>query len=113
MKNWIKKTVSVTIGKELYIIALMDKIGFKEEDRNTTGGYMSEEKLQITFGGYDTDYHENDYVKVKSETQNYFFFYSLKYTDGYYTNSEENFKAIHDKVKRTDFEICSFLSEQF
>ena len=100
-KSWIKKTVSVAIGKEDYIIALMDK-------RKTTGGYMSEERIQITFGGYNTEYHENDYVKVKSDTQGYFFFYSLRQSDGYFTNSEEIFKDIHDKAKRTDFEICSF-----
>ena len=107
-KSWIKKTVSVAIGKEDYIIALMNKIGFKEEERKTTGGYMSEERIQITFGGYNTDYHENDYVKVKSDTQGYFFFYSLRQSDGYFTNSEEIFKDIHDKAKRSDFEICSF-----
>ena len=84
-KSWIKKTVSVAIGKEDYIIALMDKIGFKEEERKTTGGYMSEERIQITFGGYNTEYHENDYVKVKSDTQGYFFFYSLRQSDGYFT----------------------------
>ena len=82
-KYWIKKTVSVNIGNEEYIIALMDKIGFKEEERKTTGGYMGAERIQITFGGYNTDYHENDYVKVKSDTQGYFFFYSLRYSDGY------------------------------
>jgi hypothetical protein len=108
MKSWIKKTVSVDIGKEDYIIALMNKIGFKEEERETPGGYMSEEKIQITFGGYDLDYHENDYVKVKSDTEGYFFFYSLRKPNGYFTNSEETFKDIHDKAKRTDFEICSF-----
>ena len=107
-KYWIKKTVSVNIGNEEYIIALMDKIGFKEEERKTTGGYMGAERIQITFGGYNTDYHENDYVKVKSDTQGYFFFYSLRYSDGYFTNSEEIFKNIHDKAKRNDFEICSF-----
>ena len=109
-KYWIKKTVSVNIGNEEYIIALMDKIGFKEEERKTTGGYMGAERIQITFCGYNTDYHENDYVKVKSDTQGYFFFYSLRYSDGYFTNCEEAFKDIHDKAKRNDFEICSFCS---
>ena len=54
-KFWIKKTVSVTLGKEDYIIALMDKIGFNEEERKTTGGYMGAERIQITFSGYNTD----------------------------------------------------------
>lgn len=104
----MKKTVSVPLGKEDYIIALMNEIGFKEEERKCTGGYMSEERMQITFGGYDADYHENDYVKVKSDTQGYFFFYSLRCPDGFLTNSVEIFKNNHDKMKRTDFEICSF-----
>lgn len=107
-KSWLKKTVSVAIGKEDYIISLMNKIGFMEEERKTTGGYMSEERIQITFGGYNTDYHENDYVKVKSDKQGYFFFYSLRKPDGVFTNSEEKFKNIHDKAKLNDFEICSF-----
>jgi len=108
MKNWIKKTVSVALGKEDYIIALMDKIGFKEEERKTTGGQMSEERIQITFNGYDSDYHENDYVKVKSDAAGNFFFYSLRVPDGYFTNRDEIFKDFHDKARLADFEILSF-----
>lgn len=107
MKKIIKKTVSVGIGREHYIIALMSKMGFYEIERNTTGGYMSEEKIQLTFEGYDQDYHENDYVKVKSPTEGYFYFYSLRHTDGYYTNSVEIFKEIHDKVF-LKYDVLSF-----
>jgi hypothetical protein len=42
----------------------MNKLGFEEIDRKTTGGYMSSEKIQITFEGKEEDYHENDYVKT-------------------------------------------------
>lgn len=112
MKNWIKKTVSVSLGKEAYIIALMNKIGFTEEERKTTGGYMSEERIQITFGGYDNDYHENDYIKVEPDSKGYSFFYSLRVPDGYYTDNEETFKDFHDKVKLSSFEIFSFGRKQ-
>jgi hypothetical protein len=107
-RTWVRKTISVALGKEDYIIALMNKVKFIEEDRTFTGGHMSEEKIQITFGGYNTDYHENDYVKVKTQTDGYSFFYSLRRPDGYFTNSEEAFRGAHDKAKEYNFEICSF-----
>lgn len=108
-KHLIKKTVSLRLGVEDCIIALMSKIGFEEVERKTTGGYMSEERIQITFCGYNTDYHENDYIKVKSDSEGYFYFYSLRQPEGYYTNKLELFKELHDK-KATCFEICSFES---
>lgn len=109
MKKWIKKTVSVPLGKEDYTIALMDKIGFKEEDRKATGGQMSEERLQITFGGYDIDYNENGYIKVESgNNPDYGYFYSLRVPYGYYTSKLENFKDFHDKANIHNFEVSSF-----
>jgi hypothetical protein len=104
----IKKTVSVRLGLEDYTIALMNKNGWKEIERSATGGQMSEERLQITFEGYDTDYQENDYIKVvANQKEGYFHFYSLRRVDGYYTNSLEIFEKYHNEAK-TNFEICSF-----
>jgi len=108
MKTMIKKTVSVRLGLEDYTIALMNKNGWKEIERSVTGGQMSEERLQITFEGYDTDYQENDYIKVvANQNEGYFHFYSLRRVDGYYTNSLEIFEKYHNEAK-TNFEIRSF-----
>lgn len=100
----VKKTIIVDIGKESYIISLMNKIGFHEEERKVT-----EEKIIITFSGNSEDYHENDYIKVKTDLCGYFVFYSIRIPNGCFTNSYDIFKDAHDKENKTDFEILSFV----
>lgn len=107
----MKKTISVDLTKEDYIIALMDKLGFVEESRHISGG--DQEKIILTFKGRGTDYHENDYIKDQSSPEGYSVFYSLRVPHGYYTNSEEKFKEVHDKSNKTCFEIHSFETAAF
>jgi hypothetical protein len=109
----MKKTISVDLGKEDYTIALMNKLGFIEESRHVIGSNFSEEKIQLTFEGRSTDYHENDFIKVKNHPEGYFVFYSLRVPNGYFTNSEEKFKQAHDKENKTSFEIHSFETAAF
>lgn len=104
----MRKTMSVGIGKEAYIIALMDAIGFKEVERRVTGGYMSEEKIQFTFEGEAEKYRETDYVKVPTRSEGYFIYYSLRCPDGYSMNSDEAFRDMNDRANTNDFELCSF-----
>lgn len=109
-KTKTKKTFSVSLGKEIYLIALMERMGWQEESRIPTGGYMSEERLMITFQGLAEDYTVNDYIKVPSLPQGdkeYFHFYSVLVPNGYYTNSVENFKKEHDRMS-VGFELCQF-----
>ena len=109
MKSIIKKTISSELGFENYIILLMNKIGFKEVDRYVTGGQMSSEKVVITFEGFDSDYKENDYIKMPVGVNGYFNFYSLREPNGYHTNTVEKFKEVHYK-SASNIEICSFES---
>lgn len=92
-----KKTVSVVLGREDYIIALMNKMDFVEVERRITGGQMSEEKIQLTFEGRESKYNENGYIQVKAEREGFSYYYYLRVTDGYYTENLENFKRLHDK----------------
>ena len=103
----MKKTISVSLGKEVYLIAIMDAIGFAEVERKSTGGYMSEEKLQMTFSGDEKDYNEGYYIKVPMPNGAHYY-YSLRYPDGFFTSSYEKFKNAHDKANTNNFELCSF-----
>lgn len=108
MGKMIKKTISTFLGKENYIIALMEKLGFREEERKAILTPDGDEKLILTFDGYEGDYHENDYVKVKGPTNGYFYYYSLAVPYGMYTNNDDSFKEMHDKLKTTNFVIGTF-----
>lgn len=107
MSDIIKKTTSCDLGREVYIIALMNKLGFKEVERHITGGLHSSERIIITFEGLDSDYHENDYVKRHSGNGDFYYYYSLKVPDGYYTDTFSIFKSVHDKCI-SDIEVLSF-----
>jgi len=93
----MKKTISVDLGKEDYIIALMKDINFVEIDRSICGGTMSSEKIQLTFEGDESDYNENGYVQIINNTPyvGYSYYYSLGFPEGYYTNDIERFKSVH------------------
>ena len=110
-KNWISKTISVSLGSENYVIALMNKIGFKEEIRVATGGQMSDDHLMMTFGGYDLDYHENDYVKVDGKNDRGDYYYSLRCPNGYYATDFNDFKEFHKNSDRQNFEILTFTND--
>lgn len=106
MKTIINKTISTNLGSEDYIIALMQKISFKEICRFITGGQMGSEKIIITFEGYDIDYKENDFVR-KLARDDYYYYYSLRVPEGYYTNDFKYFKNIHDKSAQS-IDVFSF-----
>lgn len=107
----MKKTVSVNLGTEDFIIALMNDINFLEVDRVACGGTMSSERLQLTFEGYEYDYNENGYIEVPhindGETIPYSWFYSIQFPEGSYEKSLDNFKDRIEK-KKVEIEVKHF-----
>lgn len=94
------KTLFIHINNVNYIIALMNKLNWHEVKRK-----YKNRRVQITFCGRESDYHENDYVKITGIGG--YYFYSLRIIDGYFAKTIEEFKEQHDKTN-LEIEIFSF-----
>lgn len=99
----MKKTITVLPNSNQLkaIETLMKSIGFKEIDRFITGGLHSATELILTFEGDEKDYHENEFVKISASNDDYYYFFSLSCTDGYYTNDLDVFKKQIKKSNNT------------
>lgn len=103
----MKKTIVVFPNSNQHkaVEALMNDLGFKEVERYVTGGLHSSIEIVLTFEGDEQDYHENNYVKFLGQANedqikaNYCYWFSLGYTDGYFTNDIEMFKSVIAKSK--------------
>lgn len=106
----MKKTISVNLGNEDFVIALMKYIGFSEVDRVSCGGTMSTEKLQLTFEGKEEDYQDDCYVEVKTPNNRKSTFYSINRPDGITMETIQEFKQYHYQGKM-EIEIKTFKDE--
>lgn len=86
----MKKTFTVEIGNEQFIIALMNDMQWKEIDRVSSGGMMSPPVLLLTFEGHQADLNENKYIE--SDNGYCSIFYSIEYPNGHQIKDVEEFK---------------------
>lgn len=107
-----KKTFVVDMGREAYLIAIMNHMGWREIDRVASGGYMSNNHLMLTFEGDKEDYNDDWYIVAPNDNGG-FNYYSVLYPDGYYQSGNDEscvqrFKEVHDKRRNPDFRIQQF-----
>lgn len=83
-----KRTFNVPVGKEVYLIAIMERCEWVEVDRVATGGQMSEPTVMITFEG-EKPLQPMLYVQVPAGTNGYYHFYTYWMTNGYFGDHPE------------------------
>ncbi len=105
----MKITLTVDFKSQEIIRTLMEAIRFMEVDRVATGGMMSGESLLITYEGKEGDYNDNYYIETEVNPNGYITYYSLKQSNGYYTNDIERFfKAQKEALSGNKFNIKRF-----
>lgn len=82
MKKLIKKTIKTILGKEDYIIMIMDEINFKEESR-TIISHSNNIYIILNFIGENSDFDISHILEI-SNYDNTKIYYSLLQPEGYH-----------------------------